>query len=206
MADFFKSLSKNALAVILIAGGVLFIVASDPPVTKCSHQIKKFEEAEVGNLIKDKKQKFQEVTRFQKLIGICKSANNLGGCFELFSSIRKVIERSRTISFDCQEEWGSSSVAKKFLHESTLIMLELPWGPAGPSSDLAKMSWYQSPQVELFCRLKDVNRLVYGEDGWARKREALLASLPNFQTLGREKAWSMSLFSVSCSGFRSGVL
>ena len=204
MADFFKSLSKNALAVIIIGVGVLFIVASDPPVTKCSHQIKKFEEEEVGNLIKDKKAKFQEETRFQKLMGICKAANNLGGCFQLFSSIRESLERGRTISLDCQGEWGNSSVVKTFLHESTKIMVELPWGPGGPSSDVAKLSWFQSPQIQLFCRLQNVNALVYGEEGWAQKREALLAGLPNYNSLGRAKAWGLSLFSVSCSNYGAG--
>ena len=204
MADFFKSLSKNALAAIIIVAGVLFIVASDPPVTKCSHQIKKFEEAEIGNLIKDKNAKFQEETRFQKLVGICKTANNLGGCFQLFSSIRQSLERGRTISLDCQGEWGSSSVVKNFLNESTKIMLELPWGPAGPSSDALKLSWFQSPQVELFCKLQDVNALVYGEEGWGQKRETLLSGLPNYQSLGRAKAWGLSLFSVSCTNYRFG--
>ena len=204
MAEFFKSLSKNALAVILIGGGILLIVASDPPVTVCSHQIEKFQEAEIGNLVKDPNDKFSEQTRFEKLLGVCKQSNSMGGCYELFNSIRQTLNRFRTVSLECHSEWGTSPVVRQFFNESLETMMAIPWGPEGPSSEGARLSWYQGPQMELFCRLVDVYSLTYGEAAWAQKRETILAGLPGFDKLGRAKAWGHSLLAVNCASYRSG--
>lgn len=206
MEEFFRSLPKHVLALLVIGGGILFIIASDPPVTVCSHQIKVFEEAETGNLVKDPKQKFRDVPRFDKLVDICKQANNLGGCYELFNSIRKTLDRSRGISLECLPDWGGSSMVKNYFQKSLTSFVEMAWGPQPPKSELFRLNWLESPQLRLFCRLQDSYILTYGENAWAQKREQLLAALPGFKELGREKAWGRSLVSLNCSSYRKGVL
>ena len=90
MVEFFRNLSKHTLAFIIIGVGILLIVASDPPVTVCGQQIKAFEKAEIGNLVKDPKESFRKESRFKKVLSVCRRANSIGGCYEFFNGIRWV--------------------------------------------------------------------------------------------------------------------
>jgi hypothetical protein len=202
MLEFFRNLSKHTLAMIIIAAGTLLIVLSDPPVTVCGQQIKSFEKDMQGYLVKDSTKPTSRTPRFDRLLEVCHRANALGGCYELFSSIRTALDRARVVSFECLSDLGDSSLARSFLHRSVDIMAKMAWGGAPPAASTLRTGWMEAPQVDLFCRLRDFYSAVYGEGAWGTLREKYLKELPGAAQLGREEAWGRSLFSVNCSGGR----
>jgi len=200
MVDFLMSLPKHTLALIVMAVGILLIVLNDPPITVCGQQVKAFEKEMNGFLVKDNSRPMSQTPRFERLKGVCLQANSLGGCYEFFSAIREALDRAKLVSLECVGTLGESSVYEKFLKNSVDTIVRLAWGEKPPATASLRMNWMEAPQLALFCKLKNVFELSYGENVWANLREQYLISLPGAKELGREEAWNRSLFAAPCGG------
>lgn len=197
--EFLLSLPKHTLAMIVIAVGILFIILNDPPVTVCGQQIKSYEASQVGYLVKDASKPLSQTSRFDRLLGVCLQANSFGGCYEFFQSVRESLDKSRLTSMECMAALGESSVFEMFMKKSLDAMIKLAWGEKPPAAASLRQGWFEGPQVDLFCRLKNSFEISYGERPWANLREQYLLNLPGAKDLGREEAWGRSLFSVACN-------
>ena len=78
------------------------------------------------------------------------------------------------------------------------LMVTIAWGENPPEDQFERLNWFSEYHVSLFCRIKDVLERAQGETKWASFREEKLRELPGAESLGRTKAWQMSLLSTNC--------
>lgn len=196
-----KQLPKHILAMLVLAGGIFFIVVSDPPATVCGQQAKSFKEKQVGFLYKKPDESFRSSSRFHQLIDVCISSNTMGGCYELFQGIRRTLQDMRSFSLECMSDVGSDSTVRDFVTKSLDLLIRLSWGVKPPEAVQLKLNWLEPTEVSLFCQLKNQYLVMYDDAAWAQLREGYLKSLPGIEKLQRKDAWGLSLMSIDCSKF-----
>lgn len=202
MGNWFNGFSKNALAFLAIAAGIIFIIATSPPHTVCDSQIEVIKDSQKHFLYKDPpKSKVIKTTEYQALFERCKASNDPGGCYELFQKIKILLDDLTTLSQECASAGGSIDEVKKALWESIDLIVRLAWGEKPPPAYNAKFNWLDKADVTLFCNLKAKIGYVFGESAYDSFRERLMKDLPGAKDLTRQQVWEMSLFSENCSRY-----
>lgn len=196
-----NSVPKAMLVFLLIAGGILFIVISDPPHSVCDSQMEAVIKMQAGFLKKDPKSKTILTTKYERLRDQCKLTNNPGGCYELFQELKTMIHDLATVPAECTSRIGSVPEFKKAMWESVELVIQLAWGEKPPESYNAKFGWLETADMSLYCQLKNRIVGVFGESQWNSFREKTLTALPGAQPLNRNQLWDMSLFSENCARY-----
>lgn len=208
--DWFQSLPKLMLVGLLLAGGVLFIVLSDPPRTICDSQIKHFTELTGSFLAIDKTAKpVRSDSRFNRLMETCKTSNAAGGCYELFSSLKKMITEIYVVSPECYSDLQNHSNFKSALWNSLDLMVRLAWSTqdvsqaatAGYSTATTSRGWFDSSDLNLYCRMKKSSIDIYGQQMWDSFTAEYFSLLNGADKIPREEAWQKMLFSINCQSF-----
>ena len=204
MGAFFRSLPKNILAFLAIAGGIVFIVLQDPPKSVCDSQVNLIKEMQSAFLYKDEffpKSKVIKTTKYQYLRERCKSTNDTGGCYELFQEMKNLLRDVATLSRECASAAGGVKEIRTAIWETLDLIVRLAWGEKPPSAYSAKFGWLDTADVSLYCKLKERAQLVFGEPAWNSFREKMMADLPGAKELPRNQVWDMSLLSENCARY-----
>lgn len=195
-------LSKTALAILLIAGGVLAIVIFNPPVTVCDAQKEAFKESQKKFLYLDEKQKAVKKTKYADMYALCKSTNTPGGCYELFRDLKHMISDLKNVPRECGSAVGEMTEVKKAIWESAELLVRIAWGFKPPQTYYEKFSWLDSADMALFCQLKDTAENLYGANSWTNFRERMFNELPGAKELPRNQVWENMILSVNCAKYR----
>jgi hypothetical protein len=201
MRQLLESMPKGLLAVLLILGGILFIVLSHPPHTVCDSQIEVVNKNQRKFLVRDSKSKFAVTSRYNRLREQCFNTNTPGGCYELFHEMKTLVYDLRNLPVECASMLSDEDRYKKAIWDSTDLLVMLAWGKSPPSSPSAKFGWLEISDIALFCGLKERIIAMYGEEDWQSFYERKLTDLPGVGDLSRNQAWELSLFSENCSRY-----
>jgi hypothetical protein len=185
---------KNVLAFVAIAGGIAFIILSQPPHSLCDSQLAVIQAASQRFLYKEPKQKL-------RLRDQCKITNNPGGCYEFFQELKTLLHDLGTLTNECGASVGAISEYRRALWEPVEILIRTSWGEAPPTAYSAKFGWLEIADISLFCQLKDRINRFYGETEWSTFRERVMRELPGASNLDRTKVWELSLFSENCARY-----
>jgi len=201
MDKFLAQFSKNALAVMAITGGIIFIILADPPRSICHAQIEVIKEAQKKFLYPDENSKIAKTTKYQAQRDRCKGSNNPGGCYEFFQNIKALLQDFNAVSNECGSAIGRVSEINKALWEPAELLVRLAWGEKPPPSYHEKFGWLDAADINLFCKLKARLSYVYGEPAWNNFRERMMNELPGAKDLTRNQVWEMALLSENCSRY-----
>lgn len=201
MQQLLSSLPKGLLAFLVIVGGILFIVLSDPPKTVCDAQLEIFKNNQQSFLYKNPKSKVEKTTKFDRLFEHCKRTNAPGGCLELFQLTKRMMDDLNAVPSECRSAAAELVEVKKGVIYLTELLVRLAWGDRPPQTYAQKMGWLDVADVSLFCQLKARYTEYYGEPSWAALREKLLKSLPGADKLSRAQVWDLSILSENCSRY-----
>lgn len=201
MDQFFKSLSRTTLAFLVIGGGILFIIITDPPHTLCDSQLEAFEKSQQGFLYLNPKNKGAETTKHQRLVNQCKISNNPGGCYEYFLGLKEMLKDVRAVPDECLEDLGGVSRYRKAVWEAIGLLADLAWGEKPPETYYEKFGWLNTADVSLFCHLKQNAVTIWGREEWRRYQEKKMLAHAGAESMERKKIWEATLFSVNCAEY-----
>ena len=202
MGNWLNRFSKNMLAFLAIAAGMVFIIATQPPHSICDTQIETIKEAQKKFLYKDPpKSKVVKTTLYETLRDRCKNSNNPGGCYELFQKIKALLDDLTTLPMECASAAGSVPEVQRALMETIELMVRMAWGNKAPGAYEAKFGWLDKADVSLFCGLRSRIGYVFGDSTYDRLRERLMLDLPGSKDMTRQQVWEMSLFSENCARY-----
>ena len=202
MVRFLANLSRQMIAFLALAGGILFIVISDPPRTVCDSQIDVLKDEETPFLFKDRAKKSRKEATYRSIIDQCKATNSPGGCFELFMQLRHMVRSLSTVPIECDSKTASLGAVRKVIRESIELMVQLAWGEKVPDVYFEKYGWLDHSDMNLFCSLKDYYIRYWGKDTWEQFREKMMLALPGADKLSRQKLWDNTIFSSNCKQFQ----
>lgn len=192
---------KGLLLVLVVGGGILFIVLSDPPHTVCESQLEIFRQNQKRFLFLDPKKEKIVTTRYQRLVEHCKVTNDPGGCFELFSEMRTLIRDIQAVPSDCLSRAGDIAEVKKAVWEVEELLPKLAWGEKPPTTYHDKFGWLDTADVSLFCSLKRQISSIYGDEQWGPFQQKMLAQLPGIDNMAPSEVLDMTLFSERCENY-----
>jgi hypothetical protein len=121
----------------------------------------------------------------------------MGGCFELFSGLRRVVREVQPLRAECQIEAVRSTEVGSALRKSYTLMAHLAWGERVPAST-GRANWFEKSDVHLFCQLDRYLRLAYGEQGMARLQREIMGTLPGAPDVSSDEVWAKSIMSYNC--------
>ena len=222
MDKILNSLPKPVLAILAIGVALIFFMFNDPPHSVCDVQI--------GNLKEDLKgQVFPSVVdkhNLPPMIGRaqegCQLGNSAGSCFEYFSILKKVARNIQNYSSECRTELSSTPEIRKAMTDGITLMGLMAWGSKPPDPGLARVGWMQESELVLFCQLKNVYSLSFGNEAWEELRLKVFHLLPGANatssngapvpgagdapkamlTMGEKEIWARSIFSIRCENYR----
>jgi len=222
MENFFKSLPKPALAVLVIAAALIFFMVNDPPNTVCDIQIGNLKESMKGQVfpsVDSKKRKIPPV--IVQAQEACQLGNSAGSCFEYFSILRKAARDIRNFSSECRADLLNVSEIKKSISDGVTLMTKMAWGSRPPEPGMARFGWLSDSELGLFCLIRDVYTLGLGEEAWNSLRQNIFKELPGepplsnpgnqgvgveppkaIATMAEKDIWARSIFSVRCENYR----
>ncbi|MDZ4660634.1 MAG: hypothetical protein SGJ18_03350 [Pseudomonadota bacterium] len=196
---FFATLSRRALATSAIAFGILFILVANPPRTACDSQYEEFQKDQVGRLTIDSKLTVKpSKTTFHLAVEQCRFSNNIGGCLEFFSILKTVLRELDATTQKCFADMGGRNEVKDTLWVSFELITRLAWGEAPPRSYREAVGWLDTPNIAIFCELKEVMSQFYGPERMAAFSRDLIPKLPGGSGLRFTDAWPRSILSKGC--------
>lgn len=201
MQQILSQLPKGLLAFLVIFGGILLIILSDPPRSVCDAQIEVFKNTQQSFLYKDPESKIEKTTRFEQLFDYCKATNSPGGCLELFQLTKRMLDDLNSVPSECRSTVASLSEVKKAISYISELLVRLAWGETPPGTYSQKFGWLDVADISLFCRLKDRHVEYFGQNSWNTLREKLLKELPGANGLSRAQAWDFSILSENCARY-----
>ena len=207
-------LPRAFLASVAVIAGLVFIVLQDPPFHICDGQIKNFQSKQeaVGDWIKVTKE--------------CRAGNTPGACYPAFAYLRRLLGNFRLISAECESALAALSFvagfeekpprakglppekekkrykAKALLQEGMELMARLAYTEKEFHGKADKFNWLRSPDMNLFCRMKDRLLVYYGSQAFSDFENSVLDTLTSDKKLSREEIRKRSLFSEWCGNYR----
>lgn len=201
MNQFFQSLSRGTFALIVIGGGILFIIILNPPHTLCDSELESFKEKQSTFLFTNKKNKSEKTPRQEKLLNQCKISNSPGGCYQYFFEMRKLYNTLNSVPSECIGKVTGLSAVKASLVDTVTLMVKIAWAEKPPETYYEKFNWLDPAAISLFCRLKYLVTESYGKKFWDQFQETVMLSNAGAKEISRTQVWEKSLFSVNCSQY-----
>lgn len=224
MDNFFNSLPKPILAMLVIAGALLFFMFNDPPHTVCQVQADNLRESLKGELFPTtiNKNKYKVPPIVDKAQEACQLGNSSGSCLEYFNILRKTAREIKNFSSECRSDLVNIAEVRRAFTNGVNLMTKMAWGSFAPEQGMARFGWLQESEMGLFCLLKDVYSQSLGEEAWNNLRANIYKELPGealqggpgapppvgyeppkaISTMTETDIWARSIFSVRCENFR----
>ena len=203
-------LPRAFLATAAIGAGIALIVLNDRPHQLCDTQINHFQSVQKAD--------------FTKLINECRMTNSPGGCYDLFSHLKKLLRNFRLVSPKCFERLSLISLSRKphfkqgnltaeekkyfskkisvkeVLFDSIELMSRLAYrGEETLSGVKNKLHWLGPADLSLFCSLKEVVTLFYGGESLKSFENQILKTLPGTEKVSLKTLRKNSILSENCS-------
>ncbi len=184
---------------IIITLFILYYIK--PPKTLCDIQMDAIQQSlRKGFYVDDR------TGSFRKSVGdafkFCLNSNSPGGCYDMFKRLYFFEKQIRTLPEECGSS-EASLLIKKALEKALRLFAKIGWGGSPPENKYNKLSWLDSRDVGLYCRLKKQYQRLYGKETWNLFTWSVIAGLPKVETLKESKReiWERSLFSQTCKNF-----
>ena len=126
MNDIYK-LPRPLLASLLIGGGIVFILLSDPPHNFCSTQLEHFKKAQRGVLYKNPKDFRKEKVGLQRKYDVCRKESAPGSCYEYFAYLKRLLKDLRLLSPECLSQVYNTADMKKAFSAALELITALAW-------------------------------------------------------------------------------
>jgi hypothetical protein len=204
---------------VLLAGVLLFFLIQEPQ-SRCDSQLTIFKESQEGFLFPKPTKGGQRPASHARQVEACKVGNSPGACYEVFTSLKKLVRDLSGSPQECLVPLGQVSEVSKALKSGTQLLVQLAWGDRPPDTGLARVGWLEAPDLALYCQLKSMLLKIDGEEAWEKFRASVQAKLPGeapviedgvclncdfikkaSETLSPEEIWSRSLFSLRCENY-----
>lgn len=221
MENFFNSLPKPVLAILVIVAALIFFMLNDPPHTVCQVQADNLKESLKGQLFPATVNKNKIPAILFRTQEACQQGNSSGSCLEYFGILRKAARDIKNYSSECKPELVNIPEVRKALTDGVTLMAKMAWGSRPPEQGMARFSWLQDSEIGLFCLMKDVYSQGLGDEAWSALRTNIYKELPGEPSLGKPGAsnvaeeapkatitmvetdiWARSIFSVRCENYR----
>lgn len=197
------NLSRGMLAFIAITVGILLIIVANPPPTVCDSQYEHFEEKTRSILFIDRKLKVKPTkTRFVIAFENCRAENSVGGCYELFVLLKDILLELDNTPEACYSDFGSRPVIKETLIKSLELTTRLAWGNKPPLNYREAGGWFDTPNLVVFCDLKDTYAKFYGRNSISTFARKLVPQLPEAKNMRFDVAWPLTLLAYNCQAVR----
>ncbi|MCB0392089.1 MAG: hypothetical protein KDD58_12410 [Bdellovibrionales bacterium] len=198
---FIAKFPKGLVAFVFITLGIVFIILNDPPKTICDAEIELFKNEHRSFLAPNAKST-QGLSQFDLQKENCKRANGPGGCYELFTQIKKLLISIDGASMECRKEIAQIPLVSKALWQTARLFVHMAWGAKPPTNSYEKVGWFDYSDINLFCRMQDRLKELYGARAWHGLQEEMFTQLPEVKTMQRERAWNLMLLSVRCNQYQ----
>jgi hypothetical protein len=220
MENFFNSLPKPVLAILVIIAALIFFMLNDPPHTVCDVQVENLKGALKGQLFPATVNKNRIPPLIVRAQEACQQGNSSGSCFEYFSILRKAARDIKNYSSDCRSELIGVSEVRKALRDGVSLMAKMSWGSHPPEPGMARFGWLSDSELGLFCMIKDIYSQSLGEEAWNEFRLSIFKELPGdfplkpgngnigneppkvIASMTEKDIWARSIFSVRCENYR----
>jgi hypothetical protein len=205
MGQLINSIPKGLLAFLVLFGGILFIVLSDPPKTVCDAQIDLFKKSQNTFLYANEKSKaLKKTTQFGRLFENCKATNDPGGCLQLFQLTKKMLDDLASVPRECRSKVAGLNETKNVINYVLELIVRLAWGEKPPQTYGQKMGWIDVADISLYCQLKSLKIEFFGNESWEGHdgmRERIMRTLPGADQMSRNQVWDFSILSENCERY-----
>ncbi|WP_413288664.1 hypothetical protein [Bdellovibrio sp. HCB337] len=221
MENFFKSLPKPVLAILVILAVLIFFMFNDPPHTVCQVQADNLKESMKGQLFSTVINKNNYPPIIARAQEACQLGNSSGSCLEYFGILRKAAREIKGYSSDCRGDLINIPEVRKGFTDGVILLAKMAWGSRAPEPGMARFGWLQESELGLFCLIKDVYSQGLGDEAWNGLRASIFQELPGelragslgssqvgqeppkaMLTMEEKDIWARSLFSVRCENYR----
>lgn len=215
MLNALYKLPKILLASLLIGGGILFILLSDPPHTFCDTQIEHFETIQKGILYKThdffkknrslcKKEEAPDSckTMLERKKNLCQKENAPGACYDYFAYLKKLLKDTHVLSQECAPKIYSTRKMKEALSSALTIMVAIAWREEVLTGRVSKYNWLTRADFILFCKIKEIYILYYGKESYHFLENEILSLLPSTKKVASQLKMRRTILSESCTAYR----
>jgi hypothetical protein len=221
IVDFLESLPRPLLLFILGFAAISYFVLIDPPYTKCNSQLEIFNKNMTGELFAKQGKVMMMSPRSQKYAEACRVGNSAGACFQLLGLGRLLLREINSFDATCSENLAAVEEIKSALGMIIGMMTKIAWGESPPTGPESRYRWFEAPDVNLYCNLRETYLRLYGEEELQGLRNSVFAGLPGqapefadgkcvnceFRkaapaVMSSEEIWKRSMFSAACSAYR----
>lgn len=215
-----SQIPRPLLVFLVLAIGIALFFFIQEPHSVCNSQLAILKESQGGQIFPKVGKTSQRPPIYSRLVENCKTGNSPGSCYEYFSLLKKLYQDLMGSPQECLQPFGALPEVQRALKEGVQLIVQLAWGEKPPERGLAKFNWMETSDLALYCRLRDLNLKVYGEEAWQSLRLGTYKKLPGeaqiFQDgqcancerikkapeiLSDEEIWARSLFSLRCEQF-----
>lgn len=201
--------------------GIAFLYFSNPPYTKCQTQIEILQKNLQGQVFAQQGKRLLFSPKVLKSIETCKLGNSPGGCFEMFSHVRRFMREIRNFDQECYADLAGINEIKGSINQTMTLMVQIAWGESPPPGPDKRFNWFEPADIALFCDLRDSYMRIYGEEDFEAYRTKVYQTLPGeepvfedgkcvncefrklaLKTLSPTEIWKRSLFSTPCASYR----
>jgi hypothetical protein len=193
-----KQLPKLLLGFIVILIVLLVLYFNDPPKTICDIQMQSVNASLVEGFYNNSKEgDFGKSAKAAKIF--CLSSNSPGGCRDMLSRMDYLEKQIRTIPSECGYHASTKGIRSN-LQISLKLLAEIAWGDKPPLDKYNKISWFDTRDLGLYCRLKLQHQRLYGKEAWNQFAFSVIATLPGANTLEKKELMDRTLYSYPCNG------
>ena len=198
--DIYK-LPKTLLAILLIGGGIAFILFNDPPHTFCDTQIEHFKRVQRGILYRNPKDFHTEKSTLKRKKDTCQKENAPGACYEYFAYLRRLLKDFRLLSKECLPLIYETPEVKKAFSSALSLLTALAWREEILTGKVSKYNWLTRPDLSLFCELKTKYTMNYGKENYEILEKSIIGLLPVKQKVSPKHIKKKTILSESCTGY-----
>jgi len=180
------------LALVAVAGAVVFMLYYDPPHNICETQKQAYVQQQ---------KKFLAGRQYNEFFEQCLRSNSRGGCTPYFDGFKKAMDDFQVLDPQCSDVIAGGGRVRSTFSSFLVQTTRLAWGDEGPESIHVRESWLGPSQLRVFCRVKNFYINSYGEDKYILFRNSVLKKLPNKRKLKNIEIKDRSLFSISCGRY-----
>jgi hypothetical protein len=216
--NFLSQIPPLLLGFVVI---VVFIVAYriyEPPISVCDIQMQAVQQSLAQGfyqsldggkyssvLLLERMQKGDSLRNSSLSKGIykafdeCLLTNSKGGCLDIFRRFSFFEKQMRNIPTECGSHSATTPV-RKASEKGFDLFMRIAWGEAPPKNKYTIVSWMDTYDLGIFCRMKYQYERLYGSERLKAFAWAKIAQLPGSSELPRKDQWERNLFNYPCKG------
>lgn len=183
-----NSIPKPILVAAVLILGVIGIFIYQPPHRQCESQIDVLRNQQKGKIFQGSVKGKSRQAKIFRQIDTCKLGNSPGACYEMFSTLRGLIDDLNVLPLDCSADLAEVAEVKGSLQEGITLLVQIAWGEFPPEKNGLNInrSWLELSDLALFCSLRDIYTRIYGVELSEELKQKILNKLPGEAPLIQE--------------------